>query len=459
VLVSRLRAAAGALFPPKGEEKKNSKVEAERHARQAYQAPALASLARTGIISAMRTVLITLIGPERTADLVVDADTAVDSLLPNLLVAGGVPETARDQPGWGIALMGKQPVEPELTLEQSGVLDGAVLVLRRDVEVPADSVAAPRAPGGPAGSPLERTRVLLERETSREGRRGRLIPQLPDRAMVGDSTSGALERAVASQALSRCATIAVISPKGGVGKTALSILLGELLVSLRPDEVLALDADGDYGSLGRLAPARAGAKPSDSRDNEIFDALSEGAVTFAELDRTLFALPGGLRIVPSPRDPAAMARADRAMYARVIGNIQRLAGVLVIDCGTGLGQPGVQAAILASDQLVVVTDASGATASLVVEAMRLIERTGRPITIVCNRMRRGRQGADDLLRLDALFPRATALVGIPDDAAVEHAMRGDFNWPSAPQSLHQGALELAGVLALGWSELGLAPVS
>jgi hypothetical protein len=30
VLFSRLRAAAGALFPPKGEEKK-SKVDAERH--------------------------------------------------------------------------------------------------------------------------------------------------------------------------------------------------------------------------------------------------------------------------------------------------------------------------------------------------------------------------------------------------------------------------------------------
>jgi hypothetical protein len=35
-LVSRLHAAAGALFPPKGEEKK-CKVEAKRHARQAYQ--------------------------------------------------------------------------------------------------------------------------------------------------------------------------------------------------------------------------------------------------------------------------------------------------------------------------------------------------------------------------------------------------------------------------------------
>jgi hypothetical protein len=78
VLVSRLLAAAGALFPPKGEEKKKSKVEAERHARQAYQHPAGATRLRTGVISAMRTVLITLIGPERTADLVVDADTARD---------------------------------------------------------------------------------------------------------------------------------------------------------------------------------------------------------------------------------------------------------------------------------------------------------------------------------------------------------------------------------------------
>ena len=32
--------------------------------------------------------------------------------------------------------------------------------------------------------------------------------------------------------------------------------------------------------------------------------------------------------------------------------------------------------------------------------MRLLERTGRPITIVCNRIRRGRQGNDDLLRMD-----------------------------------------------------------
>jgi len=109
-LVSRLRAAAGALFPPKGEEKK-CKVEAERHARQAYQHARHSSSARQGHHGGMRTVLITLIGPERTSDLVVDADTTIEALLPNLLVAGGVPESALAQPGWGVALMGKQPIQ------------------------------------------------------------------------------------------------------------------------------------------------------------------------------------------------------------------------------------------------------------------------------------------------------------------------------------------------------------
>ena len=146
---------------------------------------------------------------------------------------------------------------------------------------------------------------MIEQETAAEGRRGRLL-QLPDRAMVADGTRSALERAVASKALTRCATISVISPKGGVGKTALSILLGELLVSLRPDEVLALDADGDYGSLGRLAPrARAPSRPT-SRDSEIFDALSEGAVHVRR------ARPHAVRAAgwPADRPLAAGSRGD-----------------------------------------------------------------------------------------------------------------------------------------------------
>jgi MinD superfamily P-loop ATPase len=124
--------------------------------------------------------------------------------------------------------------------------------------------------------------------------------------------------------------------------------------------------------------------------------------------------------------------------------------------GPGLGQPGVQAAILACDQLVLVTDASGATASLVVESMTLLQRAGRPITIVCNRLRRGRSGQEDLQRLDALFPHAAGLIGIPEEDAAQRALRGEFRWEAAPRTLRHAVLELAAALALGWSPLGLS---
>lgn len=376
----------------------------------------------------MRTVLITLIGPDRTSDLVVDADTPVAELLPSLLPAGGVPAGDAQDGRWTVAVTGKQPVASDRTLDEAGVLDGAVLVLRRAAEAPAPSAAGSwGVPAAEAGSPLQRTRAVLEQ------------------------ADGGPEQLVATAATGHCATVAVVSPKGGVGKTTVSILLGELLCSLRSDHVLALDGDSDYGSLGRVGAAAAGGAGVEGRDEGIFGALSEGAVTFAELDRTLWSLPGGLRIVPSPRDPAAMARATRSVYTRVIGSLQRLADVLVIDCGTGLGQPGVQAAILACDQLVLVTDPTGATATLAVEAGQLLERTGRPITVVANRLRRGRQGTEELLRLDALFPRAAGLVGIPEEAEAELALRGELQLTAAAGPLRQRALELAATLAAGWT--------
>jgi MinD-like ATPase involved in chromosome partitioning or flagellar assembly len=409
----------------------------------------------------VRTVLVTLIGPERTADLVVDADVPVSDLLPNLMAAGSAGGAGEDPGDWQLALMGREPVPTGRTLEEAGVLDGAVLVLRRAAGTEREApVPITRGPA-PAGSPLARTRTLLATPTRSPRRRPRLLTARPAGAPLSEGALAELERAVGVARLSRCVTIAVLSPKGGVGKTTVAIMLGELFCRLRQEVVLALDADGDYGSLGRVAPALGSAQGASARggDPAIFEALAHGSVTFAELDRSLWVLPGGLRIVPSPRDPAAMVHADRETYARVIANLQRLAGVLVIDCGTGLGQPGVQAAVLAADQLVLVTDASGATASLVAEAMALLERAGRPVTVVANRLRRGRPGEEDLKRLDAVFPRASALVGIPDEPQAELALRGELELSRAPRALRASLLELAAVLAQGWQELGLDALS
>src|SRR6202035_1240052 len=61
-----------------------------------------------------------------------------------------------------------------------------------------------------------------------------------------------LDRAITRPQLARCATIAIVSPKGGVGKTTTTALLGTLVAHLRRDLVLAVDANPDYGSLGRV---------------------------------------------------------------------------------------------------------------------------------------------------------------------------------------------------------------
>lgn len=393
----------------------------------------------------MRTVLVTLIGPDHTADLVVDADTPVAELLPQLLGAVAAQETEAQVEQWTLAVTGRDPVGPEQTLDEAGVLDGAVLVLRRS-DRPLPGSATPPLTRGESGSPLARTRTLLG-----EGSRRRMLGTVPEAALSPDARLASLERIAADAPLRRCMTIAVVSPKGGVGKTTLSILLGEMLCGLRSEQILALDGDGDYGSLGRVSQIASGAPAR--RDDQMFAALAGGAVTFAELNRTLWALPGGLRLVPSPRDPAAMARADRAAYTRAIGNLQRLCSVLIVDCGTGLGQPGVQAAILASDQLVLVTDASGATASLAVEAFALLERSGRQIIVAGNRLRRGRGFDDDLARLDASFPRAGGLVGIPDEPEAARALAGDLQVAQMARPLRHGVAELAAVLAAQWQRL------
>jgi Mrp family chromosome partitioning ATPase len=51
--------------------------------------------------------------------------------------------------------------------------------------------------------------------------------------------------------LRRCVTVAVMSPKGGVGKTTLTALLGSLFALLRRDRIVAIDNNPDFGALGR----------------------------------------------------------------------------------------------------------------------------------------------------------------------------------------------------------------
>jgi MinD-like ATPase involved in chromosome partitioning or flagellar assembly len=81
-----------------------------------------------------------------------------------------------------------------------------------------------------------------------------------------------------------------------------------------------------------------------------------------------------------------MARLDEHSYRRVIERLQSLVGIRVLDCGTGLQEPAARAAQASADQIILVSDAQPATASLMAEAARLLSTVGPPLTLVVNKM-------------------------------------------------------------------------
>lgn len=260
-----------------------------------------------------------------------------------------------------------------------------------------------------------------------------------------------LDQAIVRPQLHQCATIAVVSPKGGVGKTTITALLGTLLAAVRRDRIVAIDTNPDFGSLGRtLTP-----------DHQVFvdDVLSlldNASLTVTTLDANLGRAAHGLMVLPAPTDPLRMAKVDEAAYLRVVNRLKELVGVVVLDCGTGLQDPASRAALHTADQIVLVSDSQPATASLVAEAASLLEEEGKPMWLVVNKMpRRGSQL--DMAALGAYVPKARGLLALPADSqAANRISNGTFEWLDAPYPWQQAVRELAVALTAEWNHLQLA---
>jgi MinD-like ATPase involved in chromosome partitioning or flagellar assembly len=261
-----------------------------------------------------------------------------------------------------------------------------------------------------------------------------------------------LEARVIGPRLLRCATIAVVSPKGGVGKTTVTALLGTLFSLLRRDPTVAVDTNPDFGSLGRvLTPDQSWYVDDLARLVAEDDDLSLTA-----LDSHLGRAIHGLLVVPAPPDPERMAALDESAYRQVITRLKDFFSLILLDCGTGLQDPASAAAIATADQVLLVTDAQPASASLVAESTRLLHQWGRPITVVVNRMP-AKGGNLDLQRLSSYLPGARGLIVIPDEmAAATKLASGSFDWRDAPVGWQRAVRRLAAVLVADWPSLGLA---
>jgi MinD-like ATPase involved in chromosome partitioning or flagellar assembly len=454
----------------------------------------------------MTTLVVTIAGPEGKVDLSVPAETPIEQLLPTFMTLGVMSEQARNGDPIGLARVGEQPLPPQSTLAECGVVDGTVLQLRpvkgeekpppEPVKVAYEEFADEedrRDLKRRAGFPLQRTEAALPPVPSLEERLSAAMraflsredPPTTAEPPAADDPETApapvarpvdltvrrppsrttrmkqswretsyqrrLDLAITEPRLRRCATIAVVSPKGGVGKTTTTALLGSLLARVRHERMVAVDTNPDYGSLGRaLAP-----------DHRIFvddliDVLDHPGITVMELERKLGRAFDGLLVLPAPTDPGRMAGLDKAAYDKVFERLKTIVGGLVLDCGTGLQEPPARAAIEAADQIVLVSDAEPSTASLVAEAGQLLKRAGPPMYLVVNKL--PRKGSRlDLEMLSRAVPDARAMITVASDPEPASALTaGEFSWERAPSTWNRSLRELATVMVADWPELGLA---
>ncbi|WP_229758845.1 MinD/ParA family ATP-binding protein [Peterkaempfera bronchialis] len=149
-----------------------------------------------------------------------------------------------------------------------------------------------------------------------------------------------------------CYRIAVISLKGGVGKTTTTTSLGATLATERQDKVIAIDANPDAGTLGRRVRRETGATIRD-----LVTAIPH-LNSYMDIRRFTSQAPSGLEILANDVDPAVSTTFNDADYRQVIEVLGRQYPIILTDSGTGLLYSAMRGVLDLADQLIIVSTPS-----------------------------------------------------------------------------------------------------
>ena len=164
------------------------------------------------------------------------------------------------------------------------------------------------------------------------------------------------ERLKALPGVTRPNVIAVISPKGGVGKTTNTFLIG----NMAPPSTC-----GSRGGAGRqpgLRHARPRWPPTACAPSAICPTCWPTGTTSRRgggAQLRLRWLPTGLHLLAAPMDPKKLAELTPAQYDAIVTYLSYFYEAILLDCGTGVADPLAQFAIGRAEQVVLVTTPEG----------------------------------------------------------------------------------------------------
>jgi MinD-like ATPase involved in chromosome partitioning or flagellar assembly len=213
--------------------------------------------------------------------------------------------------------------------------------------------------------------------------------------------------------------VAVLSLKGGVGKTTTAVGLGATLATLRGDRVIAVDANPDRGTLSDKVRLETAATIRDLLNER--DQVSR----YADVRAFTSQAPSRLEVLASDRDPGVSVAFGADDYSDAAQVLEHFYSICITDCGTGLLHSAMSGVLRLADQIILVSSPSvdgarSASATLDwLEAHNCADLVRNGV-VVLSAIRPKSKSSVDLDRLEHHFAsRCRAVARIPYDAHLE----------------------------------------
>jgi MinD-like ATPase involved in chromosome partitioning or flagellar assembly len=245
-----------------------------------------------------------------------------------------------------------------------------------------------------------------------------------------------------------CYRIALLSLKGGVGKTTVTATLGATFASIRGDRVVAVDANPDRGTLSQKVPLETSATVR----HLLRDA--EGIEAYSDVRGYTSQGPSRLEVLASESDPAVSEAFSSDDYTRTLEVLERFYSLVLTDCGTGMLHSAMSAVLDKADVLIVISSGSVDGARSASATLDWLDAHGhqemvRNSIAVINAVRPGSGKVDLKKVVDHFSRRCRAVKQVPFDPHLEEG--AEISLDRLKPETREALVELAAVVAADFS--------
>ena len=238
--------------------------------------------------------------------------------------------------------------------------------------------------------------------------------------------------------------IAVLSIKGGVGKTTTTLGLGSALAMARSDRVIAVDANPDRGTLAERVS-------DSSTESTVRDLLSDPHINrYADVRSHTRMAGSRLEVLASEQEPAVAEVFGETDYRRTVDILRHYYNIILTDCGTGIMHSAMAGVLDLAHSIVLVSSPAMDAARSASATLDWLMQHGhsalvREAHVVLSSSRPGSAA----MKLDKVYEhfeaRCRSIHHIPFDPHLAEGADIDFGLLN-PQT-YQAYLELAGAVA------------